>query len=331
MDRSELSGKKWHDMTIISSTSEADRLWQTALETREQVHVPEVHAVTSADKQESVWDYSLIPIYASEKEANIRFIVISAIDITKQVQSRRELMQLNRIKDDFLSLASHELRTPLTSIMGHSELLQRNLKRKEGDETSMPDFAQEMHILDMIVHQSRRLNHLIEEMMDITRIRSEQLELKHMEKVNLVKLLRRVLEQYSGSNREITLVTQEEEIIGSCDEGRLEQVLNNLISNAIKYSEADKQIEVRIERTKREVTIAVRDEGRGIGEEQQRHIFERFYRAQTNANTGIEGLGLGLYIAHEIVIRHGGRMWLESKSGQGSTFYFSLPLPKTAS
>jgi signal transduction histidine kinase len=331
MDRSELNGKKWHDMTINSLTGEADRLWQTALEARESVHLPEVHSGTSADKQESVWDYSLIPIYASEKEDNIRFIVVSAIDITKQVQARQELIQLNRIKDDFLSLASHELRTPLTSIMGHSELLQRNLKRKESVETPRSDFTQEMHLLDMIVHQSRRLNHLIEEMMDITRIRSEQLELKHMENVNLVKLVRRVLEQYSDSNREITLVTQEEEIIGNCDEGRLEQVLNNLISNAIKYSEADKPIEVRVERTKHEVTIAVRDEGRGISEEQQRHIFERFYRVHANANTGIEGLGLGLYIAHEIVIRHGGRMWLESRTGQGSTFYFSLPSATAAS
>jgi two-component system, chemotaxis family, CheB/CheR fusion protein len=331
MDRSELNGKKWHDMTINSLTGEADRLWRTALETREPVHLPEVHSGISADKQESVWDYSLIPIYANEEEDNIRFIVVSAIDITKQVQARQELMQLNRIKDDFLSLASHELRTPLTSIMGHSELLQRNLKRLESSETPRPDFAQEVHLLDMIVHQSRRLNHLIEEMMDFTRIRSEQLELKHMENVNLVKLVRRVLEQYSGSNREITLVTREEEIMGNCDEGRLEQVLNNLISNAIKYSEADKPIEVRVERTKHEVTFAVRDEGRGISEEQQRHIFERFYRVHTNANTGIEGLGLGLYIAHEIVIRHGGRMWLESRTGQGSTFYFSLPLPKTQS
>ena len=88
---------------------------------------------------------------------------------------------------------------------------------------------------------------------------------------------------------------------------------------------------MRVERTKHEVTFAVRDEGRGISEEQQRHIFERFYRVHANANTGIEGLGLGLYIAHEIVIRHGGRMWLESRTGQGSTFYFSLPSATAAS
>ena len=236
-------------------------------------------------------------------------------------------MQLNRLKDDFLSLASHELRTPLTSIMGHSELLQRNLKRMESGVPSKADFTQEMRILDMIVHQSRRLNHLIEEMMDITRIRSKQLDLKHMEQVDLVKLVRRVLEQYSNTNCKISFITQEEEINGKYDEGRLEQVLNNLISNAVKYSEADKPIEIRIERDKHEVIIAVQDHGSGISEEEQRHIFERFYRVHASNKTRIEGLGLGLYIAHEIVSQHGGRMWLESTSGQGSTFYFSLPLP----
>src|SRR5204863_8797027 len=110
------------------------------------------------------------------------------------------------------------------------------------------------------------------------------------------------------------------------DERRIEQVLNNLSSNAIKISTPVKPIEVRVEQDKHEVTIAVRDEGVGISEEQQRHIFERFYHVHDGANASIEGLGLGLYIAHEIVVRHGGRMWLESKPGKGSAFYFSLPL-----
>ena len=278
------------------------------------------------DKQETVLDYSLIPIFASEEQDTIRFIVVSAVDITKQVQARQELIQLNRLKDEFLSLASHELRTPLTSIMGHSELLQRALKRLDNGEVSKADFSQEAHILDMIVHQSRRLNHLIEEMVDITRIRSEQFEIKHKENVNIIQLVQHVLEQYIDSKHEINLITRDDEIIVNSDEGRIEQVLNNLVGNAVKYSPAGKPIEVRVERDKHEVTIAVRDEGVGISEEQQRHIFERFYRVHNDANAAIEGLGLGLYIAHEIVVRHGGRMWLESKPGKGSAFYFSLPL-----
>ena len=163
-------------------------------------------------------------------------------------------------------------------------------------------------------------------MVDITRIRSEQFEIKHKENVNIIQLVQHVLEQYIDSKHEINLVTRDDEIIVNSDEGRIEQVLNNLVGNAVKYSPAGKPIEVRVERDKHEVTIAVRDEGVGISEEQQRHIFERFYRVHNDANAAIEGLGLGLYIAHEIVVRHGGRMWLESKPGKGSTFYFSLPL-----
>ncbi|OLD84573.1 MAG: hypothetical protein AUF64_01230 [Chloroflexi bacterium 13_1_20CM_54_36] len=163
-------------------------------------------------------------------------------------------------------------------------------------------------------------------MVDITRIRSEQFEIKHKENVNIIQLVQHVLEQYIDSKHEINLITRDDEIIVNSDEGRIEQVLNNLVGNAVKYSPAGKPIEVRVERDKHEVTIAVRDEGVGISEEQQRHIFERFYRVHNDANAAIEGLGLGLYIAHEIVVRHGGRMWLESKPGKGSAFYFSLPL-----
>jgi two-component system CheB/CheR fusion protein len=321
-----LIGRKWHELTVASWPDEEESPWQRVIKTHEPLHLPELHLSSPQEKQEMVLDYSLIPIFASEEQDTIRFIVVSAVDITKQVQARQELIQLNRLKDEFLSLASHELRTPLTSIMGHSELLQRALKRLENGEVSKADFSQETHILDMIVHQSRRLNHLIEEMVDITRMRSEQFEIKHKENVNIIQLVQHVLEQYIDSKHEINLITRDDEIIVNSDEGRIEQVLNNLVGNAVKYSPAGKPIEVRVERDKHEVTIAVRDEGVGISEEQQRHIFERFYRVHNDANSAIEGLGLGLYIAHEIVVRHGGRMWLESKPGKGSAFYFSLPL-----
>ncbi|HEX6556034.1 MAG TPA: ATP-binding protein, partial [Ktedonobacteraceae bacterium] len=328
IERDKLIGRKWHELTVISWQEEEASPWQRVIETHEPLHLPELHLSSPQNTQEMVLDYSLIPIFANEEQDTIRFIIISAVDITKQVQARQELIQLNRLKDEFLSLASHELRTPLTSIMGHAELLQRALKRLDSGEVSKADFTQEEHILDMIVHQSRRLNHLIEEMVDITRIRSEQFEIKHKENVNIIKLVQHVLEQYADSKHEINLVTRDDEIIVNSDEGRIEQVLNNLLGNAVKYSQAGKPIEVRVERDKHEVTIAVRDEGVGISEEQQRHIFERFYRVHNDANAGVEGLGLGLYIAYEIVVRHGGRMWLESHPGKGSTFYFSLPLSR---
>jgi signal transduction histidine kinase len=123
----------------------------------------------------------------------------------------------------------------------------------------------------------------------------------------------------------LRLEISEESITGSWDEARLEQVLNNLVGNAIKYSPADKPVVIGVQRQQEEVIVRVQDEGRGISEEDQLHIFDRFYRIHNGNDEHVEGLGLGLYIAHEIIVKQGGRMWVQSKLGEGSTFYFSLP------
>jgi signal transduction histidine kinase len=244
--------------------------------------------------------------------------------------------RLNLLKDEFISLASHELRTPLTSIMGNAEVMervaQRMLNGSNGASTTEASkikrtLEQQQHSLESILHQSRRLNTLIDEMLDIARIHGAQFELHKQEHVELVALVRRVIEnQAAVSKRRIELETAEEEISGTWDDARIEQVLNNLLSNAVKYSPEGTTISVRIERTGREVIVSVHDQGEGISEQQQAHIFDRYYRVRTKENVSVDGLGLGLYIVHEIVALHGGSMWLESNQGEGSTFYFSLPL-----
>ena len=103
-------------------------------------------------------------------------------------------------------------------------------------------------------------------------------------------------------------------------------MLNNLLTNALKYSGPETPVMVGIERKTNEVIVSVRDQGPGISSEDQSRIFDRFYRVQKTGSSIAEGLGLGLYIAHQIIVQHGGRMWLESKPGEGSTFFFSLPL-----
>jgi signal transduction histidine kinase len=326
-DRNNLIGCKWQDLTFIVSGDEAVRLWNEARESRSAVRLPEVHWKAATGEQEIVWDYSLTPIMDIEKQDTIRYMLVSAVDVTEQTQARQEMERLNHLKDEFLSLASHELRTPLTSILGNAELLQRDLKQLDRSETQEPAAEREQRILENIIHQTHRLTRLIEEMTDITRIRSEQFELKNRENVNVVALVRRVVEQQKVQTAyPITLETKQEEIEVTCDEARLEQVLTNLINNAIKYSPPGKPIAVGIDRNSQEVVISVRDNGVGVSEEDQSHIFERFYRAHSHENASIEGLGLGLYIAHEIIIQEGGRMWLESKPDKGSSFYFSLPL-----
>lgn len=255
---------------------------------------------------------------------------LSVTDVTEQAQARQELEHLNKLKDEFLSLASHELRTPLTSILGDAQLAQRDLKRQEAiasTETQAQGIQQAENNLDRIVHQTKRMGRLINEMLDITRIRGDMFELKTSEDLNLVELVRRVVEQMKATaDRSIVLEANEESIRGTFDADRIEQVLNNLIDNAVKYSPPDKPVEVRIERQFNEATIRVRDQGPGISKEEQELIFKRFYRAHSEDASETEGLGLGLYIAHKIVIRLGGRVWLESQPGEGSTFYLSLPL-----
>lgn len=220
-------------------------------------------------------------------------------------------------------IASHELRTPLTSIKGYVQLLQRKVGR-------YPDLVTELHLVNIIHHQSNRMNGLINEMFDVSRIESGQLRLNYSYNPDLVGLVRTVVEQQqvSNSHHQLTLKAPTQAIEATLDEGRIEQVLNNLIGNAIKYSPLDQPIKicVQLNSAASEVTISVEDCGIGIRPDQQTHLFDRFYRVRDSATNKIDGLGLGLYISHQIITRHGGRIWLESIPGMGSTFCFTLPL-----
>ncbi len=334
--RKELIGRKWQELTFVASGDEAAHIWNTVIESRTPMRIPEVHLTLNQDSQEATWDWSLIPILDNQKKDTIRYMLVSAIEVTEQVQARQEVEQLDHLKDDFLSLASHELRSPLTSILGNTQLLQRHLKRQAGNTstTSSEVAEQEMNLVNAVIHQVNRMSRLIDEMLDLTRIRTELFEMQNRENVNIVELVQRIVESLSAANnRSITLEnsTDQQTIVGNWDESRLEQVVTNLISNALKYSPPDKPVVVGIDLQQEnahphEVVVWVRDEGPGISPDQQKHIFDRFFRAPTPENSHIEGLGLGLYITHEIITQQGGKIWLNSTLGQGSTFYFSLPL-----
>jgi signal transduction histidine kinase len=338
IERSGLIGRKWHELTFVTPPEQAATLWNTVVGSHVPVRLPEVHYKFAEDGQERVWDWSLTPVMGMEEPDTVHFALVSMIEITEQALARREMERLNRIKDEFLSLASHELRTPLSAIKGNAELLQRGLKqqlkatgRGSSDKATRPlDSEQEIHMLERVISQADHMNKLIGEMLDMTRIRADVLELRKKENVDIVALARRMVEQYASiTNHPFTLHSNQEAIPGNWDEIRLEQVLDNLISNAVKYSPPGKPVTVSIERRSEptpEVIVWVRDEGRGISEEEQAHIFDRFYRGRNDERSRVEGLGLGLYISNEIITRQGGRIWLESKPGEGSTFYFSLPL-----
>jgi signal transduction histidine kinase len=230
------------------------------------------------------------------------------------------------LKDEFIALTAHDLRTPLTILKGRLQLLRRQLL-KEGQ----PDAAEAVAKLDAPYN---RLSQLITTLLDISYLDTGRLHLL-LHSVDLIGLVRKVVE--ASSERKIVLEVEEvapqgqtTPMIVSADAGRLEQVLENLLDNAHKYSPVESKITVRVERCAggNEALLSVRDLGIGIPVEEQPHLFERWFRATNNPAQTRAGPGLGLYISHEIATLHGGRLWAESSgiSGEGSTFFLTLPL-----
>ena len=327
------SGSKWLDTTIVTPSEQASTLWRAVQEEHTPIRLPELSYTFTEDNQETFWDYSLTPIIDSTTNT-LRFVLVLMTDITKQVLARRELERLDNMKDDFLSLTTHELRSPLTAILGNAQILQRGMKRMarqlEDEDKQREQIEQWVKMLDKVVSQTNKINSMLSEMRDVTRFNGNVFELHRGENVDIVALIQRVIEQYTlidGGKHPITFTPHAKIGLSSIDADRIEQVLNNLVSNALKYSPDGKPVNVSIDYLKDTpdtVMIAVRDEGHGIKKEDQGRIFERFYRADNRMK--VDGLGLGLYIAYQIVTQHGGRMWLDSKPGEGSTFYFTLPL-----
>lgn len=327
-----LIGHTWYELQSIAPHKQGQTTpsWETVVQKHTTVHVPELAAPLGKDGQEHIWDCTVAPLMGGAKNESVHYVLVSLLDITTQVQARRELEQIDSLKDEFLSMAAHELRTPLTTIQGNAQMLHRILrkaKEKPGTEAEQAQTRErEIRTLDIITHQVTRMNRLIAEMLDITRIHGNVLVFNKVENVDLVLLAQHVIELYQAQGRTIRLHIEGSDLTGTYDPDRIEQVLTNLVSNAVKYSPTDAPVTMTLTRQNGEVVVAVRDEGEGISVEDQKHLFERFYRVEKAKDEGVDGLGLGLYISREIIEQQKGRIWCESEKGQGSTFFFSLPL-----
>ncbi|GGB13376.1 PAS domain S-box protein [Mucilaginibacter rubeus] len=229
-----------------------------------------------------------------------------------------EVKELSQKKDEFIALASHELKTPLTSMSGFLQLLERKVI-----DVNRPFVAK-------AITQLKKLNALINDLFDISKIQSGKLQF-YFEEFDFTALIKENLEAIREAYTSHEIYFDENaEMILEGDKMRLEQVLTNLVTNAIKYSPESDKIEVSVKKSETEVQVSVKDYGMGINEENISHIFSQFYRAK-DVNRSITGLGLGLYITKEIIERHGGRIWVESEPRMGSTFSFVLPLKKLSS
>ncbi|WP_437902277.1 AAA family ATPase [Sorangium sp. So ce327] len=233
-----------------------------------------------------------------------------------------EAQEAIRRRDEFLLVASHELKTPLTSLQMQAQLVDRLLRRYQRAELAPERIDKALRILD---RQLARLGHLVDELLDVTRLNAARLTLSRAP-VDLAALSREVVERMSQQLADARCHVEldlDEPVVGRWDPSRLEQVLMNLLSNAMKYG-AGGLVQVSVRRQGDRALLVVRDHGMGIAEADQARIFERFERAVSVRNFG--GLGLGLYIARSIVAAHGGSVRVESKPGAGATFIVELPL-----
>jgi PAS domain S-box-containing protein len=235
------------------------------------------------------------------------------------------LKEAEYLKDEFVGIVAHELRTPLAALKGFADMLLVQTARKRGP--ALAEWQQEA--LEEIKLATTRLVELTEELLDVTRLQTGRL-LLHRTPTNVIPLVQRVATflQQTTTRHQVEVHATHTSLLADIDPGRIEQVLINLIGNAIKYSPQGGPITISVweEVTAQEIGISVHDTGIGIPKQQHAQIFGRFMRAGNAQEWGISGTGLGLYICRELVERHGGHLWFESEEDAGSTFFLVLPL-----
>jgi signal transduction histidine kinase len=234
--------------------------------------------------------------------------------------ANRELKTLDKLKSNFLANMSHELRSPLTVIRGGIDYLSRTIKIEDN-----------RNYLNIIDKNLDRLINLVSDLFDFTKIEAKKIEWS-LELVNLAELVQEVIEIINPLSVEKNIVINYQnpgDILVELDLERIEQVLVNLIDNAIKFSDPGTEIFIRVMEKQESATVAVTDQGIGISEENLETIFEKFSTVPSGSNSKTEGTGLGLAICKAIVEAHGGKIWAKSKPGESSTFYFTLPKKQT--
>ncbi len=245
--------------------------------------------------------------------------VVVAKTVTEMKQLEAERLALLKAKDEFLSIVAHELRTPLTSLKGFSQMMLRSDQGQLGE--------RQKHYLHTMDRQTDRMARLIDNLLDISRIQLDRLDLTPVW-LDLAALATDVASQVQATtDRHIIAVEAKGgPVAGRWDRDRVSQVLFNLISNAVHYSPEGGRVRIRVRREGGCATVSVQDQGIGIDLEALPGLFERYVRSADADHARAEGMGLGLYIASSLVQAHGGQIWAESCPGQGSTFYFSLPM-----
>lgn len=287
------------------------------------LHQTDGQQIVTAAGFPAYWDLSFVPMF--DEVGRYSGMLLLGTDVThrvKMVHLQQDqlayLRQMDRHKDEFLSIVSHELRTPLSASYGALKLLQG------GVFASKPERNQEL--IEIAIRNMERLIGLTNDILDVTRLEMGRLVIESRP-LEVLSILRSAVEamQLQAERAGVTLHCQAPSLQVQADSQRMAQVLGNLLTNAVKFSPAGGHIWLEAEPSGQSVRFSVRDEGRGIPPDKLELIFERFQQVDASDSREKGGTGLGLAICRSIVERHGGKIWAESTPGQGSTFYFTLP------
>ncbi|RYD79297.1 MAG: PAS domain S-box protein [Sphingobacteriales bacterium] len=304
---------------------EDDISWEMVLEAVEPEFLDEVNTVlhhaiefgTPVDSTYAIkhlitgerrWMRVVGKVYQDEEGINERVNAV-VMDVTGQKEDEQR-------KNDFIAMVSHELKTPLTSIKGYIQLLQHKTKNIAAFDGHS--------FVDKIQIQVKKMNTMINGFLNISRLESGKIQL-NKSNFDLCALANDLKNEYEA------LITTHQIVYSPCsefwvhaDEDKISLVINNLLSNAVKYSPTNSKIYLQCEKVNQQVVLSVRDAGTGISSDDIPKLFDRYYRVQNEKTNIISGFGIGLYLSAEIIERHGGKIWVESELGTGSTFYFSI-------
>ena len=315
--------KAWENLTGKSMNELLDYGWSTLIHPEDRSRWVanaqadfEKHTSLSGEVRimakdgEYRWLYARIPARYRLDGTFIGY-VSSCIDIT-------ELKKDELRKNDFIGMVSHELKTPLTAITGLVQLTSAKLRNNED--------ALLRNAMDKALVQVKKMSAMINGFLNVSRLESGKIMIDKNH-FNLDELVREIVKE-----TEITLTAHKiyfepcEPVIVFADQDKIGSVISNLLSNAVKYSPKGKFIEVKCHFEGGHAIVSVKDDGLGMAPEDTAKIFDRYHRVESNHSRNISGFGIGLYLSAEIINRHSGKIWVESELGQGSTFYFRLPI-----
>ncbi len=296
--------------TTINTEIDIEQEWKKVMSKGEELML-EVQIKELDNTQYKYHLLRIVPIFDNEK-------ILKWIGTFTDIEDQK---QIEKKKDEFLSITSHELKTPLTSVKAYIQLISRSLKDHQSDKIK--------GYIDKAQLQVGKLNELISDLLDISKIESGELKLnrQEFEVKNLIESAVETIQQTHG-DFSLEVIGNDEPLTIFADENRVEQVLINYLTNALKYSPEHKSLKITRELKDNILTLKVMDSGIGIPEDKQKDIFSKFYRVE-ESSLKFQGLGIGLYICAEIIKKHDGHVGVNSAINKGSEFYFSIPIKKT--